>query len=115
MYGTRDAAANWESAYSQVLLDAGFRKGRASPCHFFHEEWQARVLVHGDDFVIVGAEADAKLAEAVVARAYPCVCETLGPGPEHVRELTAIGRRITWEEDGVSVQIDPKYLSEALK
>ena len=34
MYGTRDAAANWEATYSQVLCDAGFKKGYACPCVF---------------------------------------------------------------------------------
>ena len=34
MYGTQDAAANWEHQYSQVLIKARFSKGVASPCHF---------------------------------------------------------------------------------
>ena len=33
MYGTRDAAYNWEKKYSQVLTDLLFEKGGASPCH----------------------------------------------------------------------------------
>ena len=36
MYGTRDAAANWEAAYTELLLSIGFEKGVANPCHFLH-------------------------------------------------------------------------------
>ena len=34
MYGTRDAAANWEEKYSQHLIDNGFERGASSPCVF---------------------------------------------------------------------------------
>ena len=32
MYGTRDAAANWEEKYTEHLLRHGFQRGRSSPC-----------------------------------------------------------------------------------
>lgn len=34
MYGTRDVAAIWAEEYSTVLVELGFRQGRASPCVF---------------------------------------------------------------------------------
>ncbi len=34
MYGTRDAAQNWEEEYTSVLVGIGFRRGKASPCVF---------------------------------------------------------------------------------
>ena len=34
MYGTLDAAERWAEHYSQILVQAGFRRGTASPCHF---------------------------------------------------------------------------------
>ena len=36
MYGTLDAAAQWAAHYAGILIQAGFRRGRASPCHFYH-------------------------------------------------------------------------------
>ena len=50
MYGTRDAAQNWEEEYSSFLLESGFRRGKASPCVFFHKERNLHLVVHGDDF-----------------------------------------------------------------
>ena len=58
VYGTRDAAAQWESFYSRKFLDAGFEQGLFSPCLFAHRERGIEVLVHGDDMGIVGEEAD---------------------------------------------------------
>ena len=36
MYGTRDAAQNWQAEFSQQLVDNGFTRGMASPCVFHY-------------------------------------------------------------------------------
>ena len=54
MYGTRDAAANWEDKYSSLLESMGFLRGRSSPCAFFHPQKGIRCVVHGDDFTFLG-------------------------------------------------------------
>ena len=54
MYGTRDAAQNWQAEYSQRFIDCGFTRGSASPCVFHHVARSIRTLVHGDDYVSVG-------------------------------------------------------------
>ena len=36
MYGTRDAAAAWEDTYTKILVEAGFKTGRASNSTFWH-------------------------------------------------------------------------------
>lgn len=54
MYGTRDAAANWEANYSQHLKDNGFTQGLSSPCVFHHEQRDVQLVVHGDDFTFLG-------------------------------------------------------------
>merc|ERR1711873_307000 len=54
LYGTRDAAQNWEFEYIEFLRSKGFEKGKAMPCMFYHRERKIRVVVHGDDFTILG-------------------------------------------------------------
>ena len=56
MYGTLDAAERWAEHYAQILVQAGFERGRASPCHFVHSAWQVKVMVHGDDFIIIARD-----------------------------------------------------------
>ena len=54
MYGTRDAAQNWQAEYSQRLIESVSTGGAASPFVFHHSERGIRTLVHGDDYVSVG-------------------------------------------------------------
>ena len=46
MYGTRDAASNWEDEYASHLISCGFTQGKSSPCIFVHKERGIRVFVH---------------------------------------------------------------------
>ncbi len=56
MYGTRDAARNWEEEYTGFMTDNGFVRGLGSPCVFFNEDRKLRAVIHGDDFTILGKE-----------------------------------------------------------
>ena len=38
IYGTRDAAQNWEIEYNKFLSEAGLARGKSSPCVFYHEK-----------------------------------------------------------------------------
>ena len=55
LYGTRDAPKRWEAYVAEVMRSLGFRRGKASPCCFFHPARGLRCVVHGDDFVLAGA------------------------------------------------------------
>ena len=37
LYGTQEAAANWEAEYSRALIEAGFTRGLGSACLSSHE------------------------------------------------------------------------------
>ena len=56
MYGTRDAASNWEACYMELLEKIGFEHGTASPCVFKHSERCLWLTVHGDDFTLLGGD-----------------------------------------------------------
>ena len=58
MYGTRDAAQDWETAYAEFMKEIGLSKGVASPCVFNHEGRNMKAVVHGDDFTILGRSKD---------------------------------------------------------
>ena len=58
MYGTRDAAQNWQEEFSSMLESIGFKAGRSSPCIFYHEAKDIRTFVHGDDYVSAGSSED---------------------------------------------------------
>ena len=54
MYGTRDAASNWERDWQGHVLKWGFQLGASSKNLFHHKEDQVSGLTHGDDFVLTG-------------------------------------------------------------
>ena len=54
LYGTRDAAQNWEHEYIEFLESIGFTRRKATPCIFRHEERLIFIVFHGDDFTVLG-------------------------------------------------------------
>ncbi len=54
LYGTRDAAQNWQNEYTEMLAEAGFRQGVSSARVFYNEQQNARIVAHGDDFTVLG-------------------------------------------------------------
>ena len=58
MYGTRDAAHNRGDECAEAVVEAGFIRGKASPCTFYHPDKILRTYIHGGDYVTVGNDAD---------------------------------------------------------
>ena len=57
MYGTRAAAMSWEGAYRQHLEQIGSTCGASSPCTFYHASRDLRLVVHGDDYTVLGHDS----------------------------------------------------------
>ena len=47
LYGTRDAALNWQQTLSDHLVSVGFKRGIGHPSVFHHPEKDIWTLVHG--------------------------------------------------------------------
>ena len=56
MYGTRDAASNWERDWQEHVRNWGFQLGLRSKNLFHHKENRVSGLIHGDDFVPLGQQ-----------------------------------------------------------
>ncbi|CAE7525656.1 unnamed protein product [Symbiodinium natans] len=107
MYGTRDAAHNWEQQYTKVLLSLGFLQGRASSCLFYHPHKDIRLEVHGDDFVSVARALDIKWLHERFREMWKCkFCATLSSPGQSVRIL---GRLLSRENSGYSLEADPRH------
>ena len=63
MYGTREAATNWQEEVAKHLEGIGFRRGKANQCIYHHKARRIATLVHGDDYVSTGAREDLKWLE----------------------------------------------------
>ena len=110
MYGTLDAAQNWQAECSQRLIESGFVRGTASPCVFHHVVLGIRTLVHGDDYVSVGQPDQLKWLEGQLQQKCKIKTQILGPGPDHLRELKVLNRILIWNgSKGVIYEADPRH------
>ena len=53
MYGTQDASHAWQEDYSNHLKKKRFHQGQAWTSVFRHDELDIKLLVHGDDFLVL--------------------------------------------------------------
>ena len=55
LYGTRDAAINFQKEVRKVMAGNGFSNGRYNVSTYYHRNRDLKTMVHGDDFVTVGS------------------------------------------------------------
>ena len=111
LYGTRDAAQNWEKTYSQFLLDLGFTQGKSSPCLFEKSNHgkEISITVHGDDFVIAANLNDIKWIRTQMEEKFEVKSEILGPDEGCSPHVRVLNRIISWEKDGLAYEADPRH------
>ena len=109
MYGTRDAAMNWAVEYGETLKKAGFKQGKHSACLFFNETTGVAIMVHGDDFVAVGAPEHLATTEAALAQKYKIKTETLGTDAGDVSEVKILNKIVRATATGLELEADPRH------
>ena len=70
MYATRDASVVWQRSCTNLLRKDGFVVGKAYPCTFYHAEPDVRLLVHGDDFVVLADDDGHRFVHEVLSEEY---------------------------------------------
>ena len=111
LYGTRDAAQNWEQAYSLFLVGLGFTQGLSSPCIFHHKSRNMTCVVHGDDFTTLGEENELQwLASKFKEKFKIKVRGVLGPGPTDCKQITLLNRVLSWGPGGISFEADQRHV-----
>ena len=110
-YGTRDAGMLWEEAYSEILIQAGFRRGQASPTCFYHPEKQISVVCHGDDFTALGNEEDLMWYKDILARAFELGdCKVMSDDPGDCTEVKILNRILRLDSTGLRFEADPRHI-----
>ena len=111
MYGTRDAASNWEDAYTQHLLGHGLVQGKSSPCVFRHPTRKVRCVVHGDDFTFLESDEELDFCIQIMQGQYDVkVRGMLGPDRNDDKTMTILNRCLEWEADGIHYEADPRHV-----
>ena len=111
LYGTRDAAKNWQDEVARMTQIWGFRFGQYNPCLFKHDRWDVLnkhdrwdvlTLVHGDDFVSVGEAENLKFWRVLEERSKVKTQVVDSGGGEEVKEARVLNRVLRVTAEGVT-------------
>ena len=112
LYGTRDAATNFQNEVKKFMTQTGFAQGLYNPCVYYHKGRNLRTLVHGDDFVTTGGRKDNAWFQGMLAKRFEIKSAVIGMGPGEAKEARILNRivRVThrgweYEPDGRHVEI----------
>ena len=107
LYGTSDAASNWQEKLAGDLCKIGCARGIGHPSVFQHEGWSLCVLVHGDDDVTGGQPQDLEWLQKELEKLYEIKTQVLGPGAASQGKV--LNRIVSWSRGGWTVEADPRH------
>ena len=108
LYGTRDAPLLWERFAATQLKVMGFVRGSASSCVFCHVSRDLVVVVHGDDFVFAGVDADLEWAHHELGgKMLLKQVGTLSGDAGDLKEIRVLNRVLRWKAWGIAYEADP--------
>ena len=115
MYGTRQAAQNWQKCVREVLTKSGFVQARSSPCIFKHEDKDIATMVHGDDLVSAGTDNSLKWMQKIVEAAFEISTTVIGPEATDKKQVKVLNRTITYTGTGIEYEPDPRHAEIIVK
>ena len=115
-YGTLDAAACWGEEYAERMVAAGFRRGKSCPCLFYHPDRGIRVMVFGDDFMIVADQQGTDYTLDLLRGNYALsMVTTVGPAATEAKSVKFLNRTITLKPDGWEYAPDARLVEDVVK
>ena len=79
LYGTRDAAMNWQEEVAKDMRRLGFTRGQYNPCLYYHRQRNLRTFLQGDDFATVGARQEVKWFKTALEQIFGTNTQRVGP------------------------------------
>jgi len=110
LYGTRDAASNWEEHYTQVLIDIGFTRGLSSPCVFHHDKRDITTVINGYYFTTLANYKELRWSAAELKYKFEIKDRgIMGPDDNDIKEIRLLNRILAWEDDGIRYEADQRH------
>jgi len=110
MYGTRDAAQNWETEYTAFLTGIGMRQGISNPCIFTHDKRNIRLVIHGDDLTILAEEEDLDWIRKEIVKKFEVKFRArLGPEAKDDKSVRILNRVVEWSKEGIYYEADQRH------
>jgi len=109
LYGTRDAAMNWQEEVAREMKRWGFQRGIYNPCLYYHPQLQIRTLVHGDDFVSAGRRSSINELKARLQNRFEVKTKVIGMGQGEDREGRVLNRVVRVGGEGWEYEPDQRH------
>ena len=109
LYGTRDAAREWQRTLSDHLVSLGFEAGRGHPSVFVHRKRDIRLLVHGDDYFSSAQASQLDWLETQLKAKYEIQSQRVGARKNDETELKVLNRIVRRTEAGYELEADPRH------
>ena len=109
LYGTRDAAANFQNEVKIFMKGLGFQAGKYNTCTYWHRDKDVKTMVHGDDFVSSGAEEDLRWLEEQMKVRFEIKTQMLGHGQNLEKEGKILNRILRVTEKGWEYEADQRH------
>ena len=107
LYGTRDAASNWQEHLSSHLEKIGFVRGIGHPSVFHHPGKGLVTLVHGDDYSTAGHAKELHWFKEMLEEAYEIKTQLIGPDGEASGKV--LNRVITFTGFEFELEADQRH------
>ena len=111
LYGTRDAAQNWEEELTSTLSDLKLTRGIACPC-----VWRGCIkgedtvaTVHGDDITVGGERSAVELFIKMISKRHESKKQVIGEDPDLEKSGRTLNRVIAWNRDGITIEADQRH------
>ena len=112
LYGTRDAAQNWEEELTSTLSDLKLTRGIACPC-----VWRGYIkgedivaTVHGDDITVGGERSAVELLIKMISKRYEIKKQVIGEDPDLEKSGRTLNRVIAWNRDGITIEAYQRHV-----
>ena len=98
------------------MEEVGFTREKGASEAFWHEERSVACVVHRNDFIFSGADKDLTWVEQLMKEWFEVkVRARIGPDESDDKENSIWGKRVRWEQWGISYQANPKHRAIVLE
>ena len=112
LYGTRDAATNFQKEVRELMTKLGFQQSQYNASLYHHPKSRVQVLVHGDDFVAVGRRREVENFKTKLAERVKVKNKIIGPCTAwgDLEEAGVLNRVIRYTQEGWEYEPDQRHV-----
>jgi hypothetical protein len=115
LYGTRDAARNWEEELTKFMLSQGAVMGKSSSCVYDFKIRGIKVSIHGDDIVCAGEPEDLDWLRDQFIKKFEVRVQELSDREQGSQEIKVLNRVIRRTSAGITIEADPRHATSIIE